>query len=348
MRLPVLLASTLLALAPSLAGCGDDTATVAAGDVIKARQDDQFDAGRRSSVTLPMGELLIRSAEPVDSVAAEDTRSREPVDPPSGMVLVPITWQWDPWSSDRLDGIVATSDTPLVDLVTDGEHYRLPPPDRSAEGGDSFYVVVDGAAEDRRLELEFDGVTQSVDLTDGEVDEGEAAGLYEIDQDALKKSSCDEDLAWFSAPIVSAEFTCGLVGPVLTPYAGGEWAPDGSQWLAVTLSTRIRIYGVTNLIGGGAQYRATQVRVTPEIDGEEPAFVLSTEDGADVCPDPLTSRCGWSKHLIFEVPDDDGEQGPLDVKVSYKLRLINAFGGFPAERKIRATAKEELKIWSER
>lgn len=348
MRLPVLLASTLLALVPSLAACGDDTAAFAAGDVVKARQDDQFDAGRRSSVTLPVGKLLIRSAEPVDSAAAEDTRSREPVDLPSGMTLVPITWQWDPWSSDRLDGIVATSETPHVDLVTGGEHYRLPPPDRSAEGGESFYVVVDGDAEDRELELEFDGVTQSVDLTDGDVDEGEAAGLYDIDEDALKKTSCDEGLTWFTAPIVSAEFTCGLVGPVLTPYAGGEWAPDGSQWLAVTLSTRIRVYGVTNLIGGGAQYRATHVRVTPEIDGEKPALALSTEDDADLCPDRYTSRCGWAKHLIFEVPDDDGEQGPLDVKVSYKLRLVNAYGGFPADQKLRVKAEEELKIWSER
>ena len=342
----VLRASAPLARAPSRAGCGDATPTVAPGDVVKARYDDQFDAGRRSSVTLPVGRLLIRAADPVAAVTADDTRSREPIDAPGDATLVPITWQWDPWSSDRLEGIVASLDTPRVELVTGGERYRLPPPDTNDESGDSFYVVAAGDGEERSLEIEFDGVTQSVDLVDGEVDEGDAAALYEIDQDALAKSSCD-DLAWFTTLTAAAEFTCDVIGPVLTPYAAGEWAPAGSQWLALTLLTRVRVYGEVNLVGGGAQYQATSVKVVPEIDGEEPAYVLSTDDEADLCPDDKR-RCGWAKHLVFQVPADDGEQGPLDVKVRYQLRLVNTYGNYEADRRIKVKAEETLKIWSER
>ena len=192
-------------------------------------------------------------------------------------MLVPISWQYDPWDKGRLDGIVATTDTPIIDLVSNGEHYRLPPPQLEDEGGESFYVVVDGDAKARSLEIAFDGVTQTVNLATGKTDEGEAAALYDIGDDALAKKPCD-DAQWFDSDTVVAEFSCDLFGPVLTPYAAGEWAPEGSLWLALTVQTDMRVYGETDGLGGGARYTATRVKVKPEIDGEAPAEVLSTED----------------------------------------------------------------------
>lgn len=349
MRLPAALGSILVVLVALLSACGDEeAAALASGDVVRARFDDQFKDGRDADVTLPTGTLLINAAEPVDGADADETRNREAVDAPSGAVLVPITWQYDTWASDRLDGIMQATETPLVDLVSNGERYRLPPPERQAEGGESFYVVVDGDAEDRSLEIEFDGVTQTVDLTTGSRDEGEAAGLYDINDVKLRKKACDEEVAWFDTLTTAAEFRCDLVGPVLTPYAAGEWAPEGSMWLALTLRLEMRVYGETNRLGGGARFVATKVKVRPEIDDEDPVFTLSTEDEADVCPLTARASCGWSKHLIFEVPADDAEQGPLDVKASYRLLLGNSWNNYDPPRRQSVSAEESLKLWSER
>ncbi len=346
MRARSVIGSTLLVLCALLAACGEEQDGTKAGDIIKARLDDQFKEGEEATVTIPTGRLLIHADDPVDSASGDETRTRETVNAPAGAVLVPISWQYDPWDKRRLDGIVDSADTPIVALVSDTEHYRLPPPQLDDKGGESFYVVVGGDAEDRTLEIEFDGVTQSVDLVSGNVDKGDAAALYDIEVEALKKESCDEE-PWFDGPTTIAEFRCDLSGPVLTPYAAGEWAPNGSLWLALTVRTGIRAYGETNGFGGGARYAATKVAVKPEIDGVAPAFTLTTDDVADACPAPVTGVCGWSKYLIFEVPADDGEQGPLDLEVSYRMRLAVAWGGLEAPRRIQVKAAEGLKLWAD-
>jgi hypothetical protein len=346
MRARAVIGSTLLLLSPLLASCGDEQDSTEAGDIIQGRVDNQFPDGKEASVTIPTGRLLIHAGEPVDSADGDETRTREQVDAPSGAVLVPLSWQYDPWDRGRLDGIVATTDTPVIDLVTDEEHYRLPPPQLDDKGGESFYVVVDGEAEKRSLQIEFDGVTQTVNLRTGKTDEGDAAALYDVDSDALKKVPCDEG-KWFDSPTAVAEFTCDLFGPVLTPYAAGEWAPEGSLWLAVTVQTDMRVFGETNRLGGGARYIPRAVHVKAEIDGVEPAFELSTDDSADICPVAMTRGCGWSKHLVFEVPADDGEQGPLDLDVTYKMRNAVSWGGYDAPPKKELEAAEELKLWGD-
>ena len=344
MRARAVIGSTLLLLSPLLASCGDDESSASAGDIIKARVDNQFKNGKEAVVALPTGRLLIHASKPVESASSDDTRTREKVDAPEGGVLVPISWQYDPWNKGRLDAIIATTDNPTVDLVADGDHYRLPPPQLDDDGGESFYVIVDGEAKARSLEIDFDGVTQTVNLANGRTDEGDAAALYDVDEGALKKEPCDEE-QWFDSATVVAEFGCDRFGPVLTPYAAGKWAPEGSLWLAVTVQTGMRVYGVTNGLGGGARYTPRDVRLKPTIDGEKPAFVVSTDDKYDLCPVPVTSACGWSKHLIFEVPAEDGEQGPLTLDAAYRMKVAVAWGGYDAPKTIEVDATEDLKIW---
>ena len=338
---------TLLLLSPLLAACGDDEGeTTKPGDVVRARTDDQFKEGNEEiTVVLPTGRLLVSAGEPIDKAGSDDTRSRESVSAPSGAVLVPITWQYDPWSSGRLDSIFDTDDTPIVDLVSDGQDYRLPPPDSDSDAGESFYVVVDGDGEDRTLELGFDGVVQSVDLKSGDVEQGGAAGLYDVEDKKLKPKSCDEAGKWFDTKLATVEFGCDIVGPVLTPYAGGEWAPDGKLFMVMTLSTELRSYTLTNGIGGAARYAAGTVKVKATIDGQAPTSSVSNEDGTDACPIPASAICGWSHHLIFEVPADDGEQGPLTTEVTYGLVLGSAFGDFDPPNRDKVEAEEDIKIW---
>ncbi len=342
MQARAVIGSFVLVLTSLLAACNEESQAPEAGDVIQARADNQFEDGRESDVALPTGRLLIRSAEPVDSATADETRIREAVDAPAGTVLVPISWQYDPWSSDRLDGIFATNQTPIVELVTNGEQYRLRPPDPAAEAGESFYVVVDGNAEERSLEIEFDGVTQSIDLETGSRDEDRAAPLYDIEDEKLRKKPCDE-ADWFDTRTVNAEFVCDLVGPVLTPYAAGEWAPEGSMWLALTVSTELGVYAETDLFGSGARYAGREVKLKAEIDGEEPAYRLSTEDESDQCPSGF--GCNAAAHVVFEVPEDDVEQGPLVIELTYKLTMLNSWGTWDGRERLTVTADEKLKLW---
>jgi hypothetical protein len=87
--------------------------------------------------------------------------------------------------------------------------------------------------------------------------------------------------------------------------------------------------------------------VKAEIDGDEPTSALSAEDDTNLCPLPGTAVCGWSKHLIFEVPADDGEQGPLDVKVSYQLRIATSLGDHDLPTRTTVDASEEVKLWED-
>ena len=345
MRARAVIGSILLLLSALLAACGEESATTKPGDVIRAQSNDQFRKGRETTVALPTGRLLIYTEDPVDSAGTDDTRSREEVDAPAGAVLLPITWQYDTWASDRLNGIVATEDTPRISLVSDGEGHPLSPPDKDAKAGQSFYVVVDGDAKDAALEVEFDGVTQTVNLLTRGRDAGKAEALYEIEDARLQKQVCDEG-EWFDTRTAAAEFTCEIIGPVLTSYAAGEWAPDGRLWLALTLTTGMGTYAEV-LLGGGARYAPVQIKLDPTIDGDSPDTVLSSDTGKDLCPVPVLKTCGWSRHLIFEVPSDDGEQGPLDLDLSYKLELLNSWGAATPERRKTVEATESFKMWSD-
>ncbi|MEZ0579839.1 hypothetical protein [Nocardioides sp. MH1] len=344
MRARAAIGSILLVLMPLLAACGDDQDQPKAGDIIRARLDNQFKKGHESEVVLPTGKLLIHAGTPVDSASADETRTREKVDAPSGAVLVPISWQYDPWRSNKVDAIFDTDGTPIVDLVSGDDDYRLTPPQSEDDGAESFYVVVEGDGKDPALEITFDGVKQTVDLRTGDRDEGDAAGLYDIVDEKLDKKPCDQG-KWFDTKTAAAEFTCSLTGPVLTPYAAGKWAPSGSLWLAVTVATNMRVYQETDLLGAGARYLAADVKIKPTIDGEAPHRILSTEDDADVCPVTSQADCGWSKQLVFEVPADDAEQGPLDLAASYHMSLATAWNGYDAPKIKKIKAEEKLKIW---
>ena len=347
MRVRAVSGLTLLLLSPLLVACSEDKDSTEPGDVIRAREDDQFKDGKEVTVVLPTGRLLINSGAPVDSADSEETRAREDVDAPSGAVLVPITWQYDTWASDRLDGIFDTDVTPIVDLVSEGQDYRLPPPDTDAEAGESFYVVVDGDGEDRSLELDFEGVLQTVDLKTGALDKGDAQGLYDIEDTRLKTTSCDEAGKWFEKDTVSAEFSCDVIGPVLTPYADGKWAPAGDLYLVLTLSTELRVLTEIEDLTKAARYAATSVKVTTSIDGEKPTSSLPNEDGTNACPIPGAGVCGWSRHLIFAVPADDGEQGPLTAEVVYRLLLATSFGDWDPPTRQEVDAEEDIKLWDE-
>lgn len=338
MRRTAVLACALLGLAPLLAACGDDEEPGATkvGDVIPANEDDQFEGARASTVLVPTGELKVWLGKPVDTADRNDTRQLEELHAPDGAVLVPITWRMEKAFPDAA-GFLGKSPAAGVDLVSEGESYRLPAPDPGSEAGESFYVVVDGDGKDLSLDVDFDGVTQSVDLHSRKRDAGLAKPLYDIDEARLRPEDCGSD-DWHDERVV---YACELTGPLLLPYANGEWADEGHQWLAVRLQTTLRQWVIADGEGGGALYIGGRTKLEATLDEEKP--VATFEGALNECPVPGNASCMAERLLIFDV--EEGEVPTrLEVEQEYKLALLNRWGGYSPKERMTDTVGGRLRF----
>lgn len=315
---------------PVLAACGDDSggSALKVGDVVPAREDNQFSSGKQSMVALPVGRLRIWTEKATDSASSDDTRQLEKIDAPDGATLVPITWQY---SNDfaAAQTFVNTDAQPVVDLMTGGETYRLPTPDTSDEEGESFFVAVDGEAKKLSLKVTFDGVAQTVNLRTGKRDAGRAAPLYSLVANRTHPKDCGSD-AWVEAPLTAIDYHCEVTGPLVLPYANGHWAKDGRVFLAVGLSTSLGTWGIGNGTGGGAAYSGNNARLKVTLDDQKP--IETTKDVAKTCPDLVNGQCLADAYYVFDV-DADHVPDELAVEETYRLQLRNSYGGFhPASR----------------
>ncbi len=329
----------LVLTAPLLAACGGDEGGASVGDVIPARADDQFEKGKRSSVVLPIGRLDIRLGEPVDEIGSKDSRELETLTAPDGATFVPITWQYVEAGSREVRAYVATSAAPEIDLETDGQSYRLPTPD-AGQRGESFYVLVDGDAEELSVAVDFDGVSQSVDLVTGDRDPGRAGPLYDVKADRLRPKDCDST-GWFDDADAAVDYTCDVTGPVLLPYADGRWAEPGHRWLAITLHTELRQYGLADGKGGGAVFGASSTQVEARLGGEKPAASLVSADPVDQCPVRNVGTCGYRAHLIFDITGDDVPRR-LEIEQRFALVLATRWGGFDPGAKLKVDAAGDV------
>ncbi|XBB65581.1 hypothetical protein ABFU82_15845 [Nocardioides sp. WV_118_6] len=314
----------LLALAPALVACGGDTG-VAVGDVVPARDDAQFSgAGNESVVALPIGSLEITLGKPTDKLSADDTRQAEAIDAPDGGTFVPITWQYDASSFGRYADFIDTEATPDVDLIADGATYRIPPPDDSGTGSTSFYVVVGGPGKDPSLKIDFDGVTQTVDLTTGDRDAGAAEALYDLPSPRTKRTDCTGAIEYGRKLVGSSTFTCSVTRPVRLPYAGDAWAEDGQGWLAVTVRTTLgRWNEVAKDLKSGGVYYATGVVGSFRL-GDIEAAQAYQDNGETTCPSTTSGSCTTEFHVIFPVGDKAPKK--LRVEQDYTLLLTSAWG----------------------
>ena len=314
----------LLALAPALVACGADDG-VAAGDVVPARDTAQFaGTGSESMVALPIGRLEITLGKPTTKLAADDTRQREALEAPAGGTFIPLTWQYDAASFGRYAQYIDTDASPVIDLVADGASYRIPPPDDTGEGSSSFYVVVAGPGKDPGLKIDFDGVTQTVDLTTGERDEGAAAGLYRLGAPKSARSDCTGAIEYGRKLAGDSTYSCSVTRPVRLPYAGDGWADDGESWLAVTVRTSLgRWNEVARDLKSGGVYYATGVEAGFRLGDIEAAHVYRDLTRA-TCPNTTRGTCSSEVHVIFPV----GRKAPkkLTVDQDYTLLLTSSWG----------------------
>lgn len=334
--LPRRVAAVLLAacLVLGLAACSEDVPPPRSGDVIPAREPDQFGAADGSVVLVPSGRLDIRLGEIKTAVGADDTRDLEPLSAPADTVLVPLTVQYrDDWFS-RLETLLAPDDAPLLELRVGESAYRLPAPSAQGEGVASYYVVVDGSADevadDAELDVVFDDVAQTVVLGSGKVEKGAAAALYDLPTKRLPEEACGN--GWFEAELALADFGCTTTGGLPLPYAAGAWATDGRALIGTGLSTVLRRYDVLDESGTSGGYVATSVRGRYRAGDVQPVVLRGTSED-NICPEAVTLACRTSNWLVFDFPEDEVARR-AQIEQNYRMVLGGQTGDFPGDRRL--------------
>lgn len=335
----------LLLLAPALAACGSDSG-IDAGDVVPAAQDAQFAGdGVESVVALPIGRLEVTAGKPVTEISAEDTRQVAKVAAPEGSAFVPITWQYDAATFGALGGYLATDASPVVDLVVDGASYRIPAPEQTGTGSESFYVLVSGSGADPKLEVGFDDVVQEVDLSSGEVDKGRAAPLYDTTKPRAKRFPCAPDVAFGRTTLRPPDFACTVTRPIDLPYAGDAWAAEGHTWRVVTVRTTLgRWSEVADDLKSGAVYYADNVESSYRLGDTEAAHVIRDPAGT-ACPDMTNSgSCTTEFHVVFDVEVDAKASRALSIEQDFDLKLATVYGGGEAKDSLDLTVTAQAKL----
>ncbi|HWJ09245.1 MAG TPA: hypothetical protein VNS46_07695 [Nocardioides sp.] len=334
----------LLVVLPALAACGGGGSDVKVGDIVDARSDDQFiEGGKASSIALPIGRLEISAGKPTTELTADDTAQLEAVDAPDGSTFVPITWQYDAGTFGDYDDYLESDATPVVDLVADRASYRIPAPEPTGSGADSFYVLVEGDGEDASLSVDFDGVSQSVDLATGKRDAGAAAGLYDLKPRRERTSSCTADSEFdIEIPSRLSDYACSVTRTARLPYAGGQWAEKGESWLAVSVRTTLRRYDqIAADRRSGTVYLASSVDSTFRIGKTKPTEVIEDRT-LTACPDQVRGGCVTVYHLIFEAEKDTPSKLRMDQ--TYQLALSGVWGGAEGKDTVELTNEANIKL----
>lgn len=315
----------LLTLAPVLTACGSG-GDLEVGDRLPARSDDQFaSSGTRSTVALPLGRLELSLGDVTTSLDADDTRQLEAIEAPEGTVFLPITWQYDAGTFGDYGDYLSTEVNPIIDLIADGAKYRLPAPEATGEGSTSFYLLVSGSGEDPTLEVDFDGVTQEVDLSTGKREAGRAEPLYDLKARKDRARSCTPDTTFKLDFVRLPDFTCTIGRTARVPYAGDAWAEEGHEWLVLTVRTSMRRYDqIAADLKSGAIYLAGDVSSTFTLGKLKPEAVIEDRDDS-ACPDSVKGGCQMVYHLVFDVTDEAPKR--LTVEQDYDLYLSSVWGG---------------------
>lgn len=332
----ILIALVLVLVLAGLAGGGiwlsqQGEGTTKAGTLVDQPADGAL-VGRSTDVRVPWGRLQVTVTEPLDEVDRGSTTLHGTFIGVQASVrasedVVPV---------DRLPD--ATLEDPVFTVVADDEVYELPELAGWADGTEVApeahrqYVAVPGGAEDISVQVDYDGVTQTIDAATADVSTGDAAPLYDAPFPS-PGSACGDQL-WSSgrSAVEGEESTCFVRGSAVRAYVAGlGWAPAGSRWLVVTV-----VPGApSGFVGPRGTYRADDVETTYALGFEEPVEVYAVNDTLpdSVAPDPLDPQV-----VVFEVPEDR-ETGQMDVRTRLEGTLEGrATGGKGGAKDRTATA----------
>ncbi|MFD1249939.1 hypothetical protein ACFQ3F_19235 [Nocardioides ginsengisoli] len=332
----------LLTLTATLAACGSDPG-VATGDVVPARDDTQFaDSGNESVVALPIGRLEISLGTPTRKLAADDTSQLEELTAPAGSAFVPITWQYDAKTFGDYAQYLDTDASPVIDLVASGASYRLPAPQTSGQGAESFYVLVTGDGQKPSLKVGYDGVVQTVDLTTGDHEAGPAAPLYDLGSPKDKLSPCGGPVDYGRKLVGNGTFSCTVGQPVRLPYAGDSWAPEGKSWLAVTVRTAQGSWNeTTSDLASGGIYYPDKVEGKFGLGDIAPTKIIRPPAESN-CPNKTDGICTVQWELLFLVPDKAPQE--LVIEQDYHLILTSNWGSTDSKDSLAMSVTTSTKL----
>ncbi|WP_109508015.1 hypothetical protein [Nocardioides speluncae] len=300
-------------------------APVRIGDVFDG-SDKLTRAVDTSKLLIPSGEVTFGVTEPLDRVGWDEwigTEARVPVD---GAEIVAVTWKRKGvFNADVADAMTAAHPPkdPIRLWVT-ADDYRHEIEDVGSLGGpgERNFVYV-GVPADAKLsiEVEYDGVTQSLDPRTGKVSSGQAMGLYDESLRAATKTgngrtSCGQQRT--TSGRWAMLFTCGVESIWSLPYAAGRgWAGEGESWLILTARTNLTRAQWTAGPRRFATYTARPTRWQVVVDGAGPTATLGTyEKGAST-----------RKQLVFKGAAVGGHLVRFVVSYALKVDTTRGTGG---------------------
>ena len=267
-RLVPLLALTALA-AGALTGCGDDEGQ----DVIDAADGASIE-GTASTIQLPNGRLSfeVSDAGAVDSADVADGEGE-----PDGE-YVGAEWTWEPGAGipPLLAGFLVSDQVPAeVRMRVDDTWHDLGPAYSTTESGalaTARYIAAgeDVEAADVTIEVDFDGVAQTVRGDGSEADPGAAAPIYDLEE--TQPFECE---AAVTPADVSGEPTCEAAVLELPYVTELGWADKGGSWVVVDLTTTL-----PEVTWKGDRLPVLELADSMTMDGTEPVSVLVDEPGA--------------------------------------------------------------------
>ncbi|HWM72804.1 MAG TPA: hypothetical protein VNQ53_03635, partial [Nocardioides sp.] len=171
--LPVLL------VAATLGGCGDSSEKHEA--LLPAPQGLTLQ-GNEFEVVLPSGLFRFTATDTRDEVTEGEAADGKPHEAPDGQQYLGLQWDWEGMTGPVFS-VLNRDQPPLaatVSVVASEQEVSVFELDtQAASPGDRAWVLVPDEA-DARLQVTYDGHTQTVDLASGEVDAGVAEGFYGI------------------------------------------------------------------------------------------------------------------------------------------------------------------------
>jgi hypothetical protein len=331
------------AAAVLLAGCGDQAE---AGDVIGANADI---AGPTATVPLPSGTLAVTVGEPTKELD-EDLVGGQPTTVDGGR-YVGVQWDFDQRIGGGAEVVVPLTGqvkAPVVWLVSDGHRYRVGSPYRVVLNGRGIqdiglgrqYVAVEGDSDNLRLEVDYDGLTQRVDLPSGKVYATQARALEDIPTQGVR--ACRPAGKVDGQGLTDVPISCHANATARLPYVAGlGWAKPGHEWAVVDLSVGFgpdppswkrpgRPGSVQYAVFGPPEWTFT-------VDGRPEARTILNRDQAN---DPDFAL----RLLAFDVPV--GRPATLQVRQRARLAAENVtdadFDEFPRDVTIDATSDVEI------
>lgn len=223
------LLSTLATVVPV-----DASRVLAAGDMLPL--ETRLLNGESHDILVPGATVTLQVGAPVTEVARHrvdlgddaDWSDTDPVRPATGVGLVPVTWtaratpdvpRQSPDTTEVSVTLVAGDER--IDLVRGTVEDLVRAPDDDNDPPSRILALEEDVAEDLTVEVEYDGVTQVLDVAEGEVDTGAADGLYA--PATTIGTGCSEVVDWCQ----------------LSPEGDTSWRPrtNEANFVAGTIST---------------------------------------------------------------------------------------------------------------